>query len=68
MTLLEYLLQSHAVEREVKLANQAREMAAQILKENAESQGTRYPTVDSMWRELLRRAEALEKDAETKNT
>lgn len=62
MTLLEYLRQSRAVEQESVLAEQAKKMAGEIMQENIDSGGSRYPTADSMWKELLRRAEALEHD------
>lgn len=61
MTLLEYLKQSKAIDDEPVLAAQAKKMAGQIMDENIASGGSKYPTADSMWRELLKRAEALER-------
>ena len=66
MTLLEYLRQSKHLELEVALADQARKLAGQIMDENIASGGSKYPTADSMWKELLRRAEALESGSEKK--
>lgn len=59
MTLLEYLRQSRAVENEPALAEQAKKLANDIMLENVAAGGSKYPTADSMWRELLRRAAGL---------
>jgi hypothetical protein len=63
MKLSEYLRQYRELElgEAVHLAKVAQDMASAIMQENAESQGRRYTTADSMWKELLRRAEEYDK-------
>lgn len=61
MKLYTYLRCRHFVECDESkaLAEQAKKMANEILGESISRPGM-YPTIDSMWRELLRRAKELD--------
>ena len=61
MDLSEYLRCSKATEDEVQLAAVAKRLAAEIMQENINSQGSKFPNSASMWKELMRRAEEYDK-------
>jgi len=62
MKLSEYLCKRREVEHDVFLSRKAQELADALLKENAESGGSKYPTVASMWDEIIHRAKKLEEE------
>lgn len=56
MKLTEYVRRMHQLDRELENYQLFNGIAKELLRENAESRGRKYPTLDSLWKEAHRRA------------